>query len=51
MSITNTAFLLSIVATFMDRAYSMHSACTFCSCTQLSGLVHVYELVKIGDMF
>ena len=37
MSITNSAFLLATVAMPIDSAYSMHTHCAFCSCTQLSG--------------
>ena len=47
-SVTNSAFLLAIVATPIDSAHSMYNAYTFCSCAQLST---ENELVKIIEMF
>ena len=48
MSVTNSAFLLAIVATPIDSPHSMHNAYTICSCAQLST---DNELVKIVEMF
>ena len=42
MSVINSAFLLTTVATPIDSAYSVHNACgpcAFCSCTQVTDLL------------